>query len=1221
MSFKNIRLTVTFVFVAILAAMVQSASGQETRGAIRGSVLDPNGAPVAGARVVVSDPARGSAVSSTSNGEGFFQVNYLLSGKYSITVEVSGFKKLLRENVVVEIGNTIQVDLPLEVGGATETVTVTSDIQQLNTENGSISQTIDARRMADLPLSKGDPYKLIGTSTGVTYTGSARLDRPFEPTHIVGYAMDGTRGNRSDLTIDGAPSTATANANEVIASYVPPSDIIQEFKVQTATFDAQFGNTEGGVTSISIKSGTNDLHGSGYYFGEPIGLAANDVFGKARGQSIVETVSRRFGGSVNGPVRIPKIYNGKDKTFFLFGWESIRDTRPRFDAAATTWVPTAKLRVGDFSDYLPASCTAPGSGQVCIYDPATRVGTTGVGTAFAGNVIPDARISPIAKAVLTYYSAPKNAGLSGNILDSQLTEKTRKYDNFTFRIDQNVTKNNRLFVRGSYYDRDSFYNDYLNSAASGNVFGFKSRQGVIDDVHILNASMVLNVRYGFNRFIRIGEQREEAQGFDLTKLGFHPSYNGLTGAALRRFPRFDFPAGQMFSTAFGNEFRPVSTHAPSVTLNKTFNTHSMKFGSELRIYREDSAFTSNDQTAQFAFDNTYTRLSPTATSTDVNGLQAYAAFLLGLPTTAQITRRADYSEYSKSYGFFVQDDWKVSKNLTLNMGIRYDLETPLHERQNKSITGFDASYVQQAIQDQARANLVANPISVNVTGAPVVTIDPTTFNVRGRLLFATADNPDLYKTPKNTWLPRFGAAYQWNDKTVIRGGFGMFAGFLGERRGDVIQPGYTRTTQVALTTSALGANIPQNIATSFFNASGGVNTAILEPVGSAQGPLTALGSSISFFNQNPKVSKQMRYQLGIQRELTGGFMMELMYVGNYGYDIEIARNINAVPLQYLNGDNSRTAAMTANSTRLGINNACNTATCVATFRNPFTGISVSGVNPFAGTNFVNATGSVNLSQLLRPFPSFGDITTSNNDGKSWYNSAQVVVSKRLAAGFQGQVSYTFSKWIQQTEYLNAADATPTRMISDQDVPHRLAMNFTYQLPFGKGARFGNDVSGLMNALIGGWQVTGMYQYQAGFPVAFGTDLFYTGGRIGLERKSTTAWFDTANIVSVLNNTATNATPVSHIRSFPLRFSNVRRDTINNVDLSMLKDIHFNETMKLRLTFELFNALNSSYLPAPNTNPTNNVVLTTPVASGFGTVGASNQDNYARRAQLGIKFVF
>src|SRR4029079_10744358 len=220
----------------------------------------------------------------------------------------------------------------------------------LNAADASLGQTIDQKRIEELPLVHGDPYTLIGLSPGTTYTGSARLDRPFEPTHIIGFAIGGTRGNRSDLTIDGAPSTATANANEVIATYVPPSDIVQEFRVQTATFDSQFGNTEGGVTSMSIKSGTNKLHGSVYYFAEPSSLGANDYFGALRGQSKVDSNSNRPGFHLSGPLKLPG-YDGTDKTFFLVGYERITDMRPRFDAAGTSWVPTAAMRNGDFSAF------------------------------------------------------------------------------------------------------------------------------------------------------------------------------------------------------------------------------------------------------------------------------------------------------------------------------------------------------------------------------------------------------------------------------------------------------------------------------------------------------------------------------------------------------------------------------------------------------------------------------------------------------------------------------------------------------------------------------------------------------------------------------------------------------------------------------------------------------------------------------------------------------
>ncbi len=1167
----------TFFCVLVLAAVSSvNILGQETRGAIRGLVLDPNNAPIPGAKITVSDPSRGTSVSTISNNNGFYQVSYLLSSKYVISVEANGFKKLQRENIVVDIGNTIQVDLPLEVGGAQETVTVTADLQQLNTENGSVAQTLDSRRISELPLAKGDPYKLMGTATGVAHSGSQRLDRPFEPTHIVGYAIDGTRSNRSDLTIDGVSSTSTANANEVIASYVPPSDIVQEFKVQTATFDAQFGNTEGGVTSISIKSGTNDIHGTGYYYGEPLSMAANDTFGKARGQEKVQTQSKRFGFTANGPIRFPWLYNGKDKSFFLFGYEGIRDTRPRFDAGVA-WTPTAAMRNGDFT----------GLG-VQIWDPNSRIETSpGVWTAQTSwTVIPQNRISPVAKAILDFYAMPKNPGLASNLFDSTMTERTDPYNNFTFRIDQNITSKNRLFVRGSWYDRLSIYNDYLDSEATGVNFIFASRQGVIDDVHIINSTTVLNVRYGYNRFIRHQDQEQDARSFDLTRLGFNSAYNSLVSDFVRRFPRFDFEGGagsNMLGNGFSNEFRPTTTHAPAATLNKTFSKHALKIGAELRVYREDDVFTSNDQTGRFRFNNSYTKQASNTTTPDPDGLQAFASFLLGLPFDTTITRRADYSEYSKTYGFFVQDDWKIGNRLTINLGLRYEVETPLRERNNKSIAGFDENYVHTDVQTAARARLTSNP----VIGYNGVAINPATFNVKGRLIFADETGGDLYTTPKNTWLPRVGFAYQWRDKTVIRGGFGMFAGFLGQRRGDVIQPGFTRTTTVPLTALANGSPIPQNIAT------GILNTPILEPVGTGQGAITGLGTGISFFNPNPKVSKQMRYQVGIQRELWGGIYFEAMYVGNYGYDIEMSRNINALPNQYLNTDNSRTTAMVNNNTVL-----------TAQITNPFANNAA-----FVGTGHFNA--NIQRQQLLRPFAGFGDINTTVNDGKSWYNSGQFTLSRRMIEGFEAQLSYTWSKWLSATDFLNAADPTPTKMISDLDTPHRLSFNFTYRLPFGKGARFGSGISGVANAFIGGWQLGGIYAYQRGFPISFG-NVFFNGGQIGINSTNTTAWFDTTGFTSVFNSTSTLATPVSNLRTFPMRFSDARRDNINNIDLSLLKDVRFSETMKLRLSLDFFNAFNEPYFPGPQTNPGN---------ANFGTVTASNLDNYARRAQVGIKFIF
>src|SRR5262245_30543735 len=281
--------------IAVFAAMVllapAIANAQEVRGTIKGTVRDASDAVMPGASVKIIDVARGTSVTSTTNEVGLYTAPYLLPGTYQIVVEVNGFKKFVRAGVVLRIGDNLDIPVRLEVGQTSETVTVTAETPTLDTTSGSMGQTVDSRRVAELPLVHGDPYTMIGLSPGVTFARDQRLDRPFEPTHIVGFTVAGTRANRSDLTIDGAPSTATANANEVIASYVPPTDIIQEFKVQTATFDAQFGNTEGGVTSISIKSGTNTLHGTGYFIGEPGSLAANDFFGNLRGQPRPDTHS------------------------------------------------------------------------------------------------------------------------------------------------------------------------------------------------------------------------------------------------------------------------------------------------------------------------------------------------------------------------------------------------------------------------------------------------------------------------------------------------------------------------------------------------------------------------------------------------------------------------------------------------------------------------------------------------------------------------------------------------------------------------------------------------------------------------------------------------------------------------------------------------------------------------------------------------------------------
>jgi hypothetical protein len=1212
------RLITLAVFAALSLLLTASPGAQEARGTISGKVRDASDAVIPGVSVTITNTAMGTSVTVTSNDAGLFRAPFLLPGTYRIAAEGQGFKRYVRDGVTLQVNDTIELDVQLEVGGLGETVTVTADAAALETTTASMGQVVDQRRIAELPIAHGDPFKLIGLAGGVSYTGSQRLDRPFEPTHVVGYAMDGTRGNRSDITIDGVPSTATANANEVIASFVPPQDLVAEFKVQTATFDAQFGNTEGGVTNLSIKSGTNNFHGTAYYTKMAPGLFANDFFANANRIARPDFTYNRFGGTVGGPVRIPKVYNGQNKTFFMFGYEGIIESRPRNNGTPT--VPTEKMKQGDFSDLL---ALGP---QYRIFNPFTRRAVAGgrfEQDPFPGNVIPANLINPVARKIVDqFFPKPLTAGNpdgTNNYQNPSLPEDI-KYHSNTIRVDHVINDKQRIFGRGSWYNRDSNYNNYFGNIATGEWFIFKSRQGTFDHVYTISPTTVLNTRYGYNRFIRGTNSNPGNRGLDLTTLGFPASYNNLIPEDVRRFPRFDIAGYQ--GTGVGGELRPNDTHSFNATVNKALNTHSVKFGTEFRSYRETDKFFANNQTGQFNFDSTWTR-GPLDNSPTAPGQlgQSFAAFLLGLPTSGSVNQPADYAEQSTTWGFFIHDDWRVNDRLTLNIGLRYELEGALSERYNRSVTGFDFAAV-QPMEAAARTAYARNPTPE---------VPAAQFNVRGGLLFAPdgESGSPLYEVPKKNFMPRFGFAYKLDDKTVVRGGYGIFYGFLGQRRGDVNQIGFSTNTPLNVTLDN-GLTFRETLSNPFPNG-------LAVPKGAADGIQTFLGQNISFFNQRPLSPYMQRWQLGVQRELAGGLIVEAAYVGNRGTHIEVTRNINALPNQYLSTSATRDQAQIDYLSR-------NVA-------NPFVGLMPAN----AGTAFRSA--NIGRSQLLRPYPHFGDINTTTNEGYSWYHSLQTNVQKRFSRGYTFGASYTFSKFMEAIELLNAGDARPTEVVSPADRPHRLTVNGIYEFPFGKGRRLLADTHGFVSRLISGWQVSGIYTFQSGAPIGFG-NVIYNGDvrdiALSGDRQTVGQWFNTAGFVALRDDSRTG-TPVvlvngqpqwvdfndpkknkgltggaviltnpvgfnrdasyqlaSNVRTFPLRFGFIRADQINNFDFSFIKNTEIAEGKNLQFRAEFLNAFNHPFFPGPNVTPTQ---------TAFGQIAASTQDNYARRIQLTARFIF
>ncbi|MPY89138.1 MAG: hypothetical protein GEU99_14580 [Luteitalea sp.] len=595
------RARVPYLIAAMLLAtalpgLPGSASAQEARGTISGTVRDATGGVVPGVSVTVTNEAMGTSIAAVTDERGFFPAPYLIPGTYQVVAELSGFKRYVREGIDVRVNEVLDLQIVLEAGALEENVTVIASAPLLETTNASLGQVVDSRRVAELPRAYGNPFALIGLAGGASFVRNARFEQPFAPTHIVGYSINGTRANRSDVTIDGVPSTSTANAGQVIASYVPPPDLVQEFKVQTATFDAAFGNTEGGVTNLSLKSGTNALHGTAYFSTLPADLFANDFFANANDIPLPDFTDRRWGGTAGGPVMLPGLYNGRGRTFFIYGYEGINQALPRNNGTPT--VPTEKMRNGDFSELL---ALGP---EYQIYNPFTRRAVEGgrfEQDPFPDNIIPPALIDPVAKEILEFFPLPKTAGNpdgTGNFQQPELKEPV-DYASHTVRIDHVMSDKQRVYGRVSWYDRNSNYNNYFGNLATGQEFGFFSRQVALDHVYALNGTTVLNVRYGYDRFIRLTDSDSASHGFDLTTLGFPASYNSTIPEDIRRFPRINITGYQ--GTNVPGFRRPTETQSFLATLNKSAGAHSLRTGMEFRQYRETNRFFANDQTGQFDF--------------------------------------------------------------------------------------------------------------------------------------------------------------------------------------------------------------------------------------------------------------------------------------------------------------------------------------------------------------------------------------------------------------------------------------------------------------------------------------------------------------------------------------------------------------------------------------------------------------------------------------------
>ncbi|MDT5272032.1 MAG: hypothetical protein QOH49_4218 [Acidobacteriota bacterium] len=1194
------------------------AGAQESRGSLNGTVNDPNGAALPGATVEIRNVETNVANTVTTNEDGNYSFPLVNPGKYTLTVTAQGFSNSTRENIEIRVSEKLTLDVPMSVTGVGETVTTVATTTTLETGSVTTGTTVSQRQISELPLIDGSPYQLATLAPGISYTGNPSVG--YSPTsngNLAAFRANGATGP-NQVTLDGSPNFALDGG----VGFSPPSDATQEFKVQTNAFDAQQGYSAGATVNVAIKSGTNDLHGSVYYFNRDRNRTANNFFSNRAGQDRPERTYHRFGGTLGGPVYLPGVYNGRDRTFFLFAYERLKDNQAEPQLFT---VPTDAFRRGDFSALLNTTCT--GTATVCptrIYDPLSAQATgTVTRTAFAGNIIPTARLNPVALAYLNLYPTANVAGNSDGTLNYFSNQvRHSNYRSWITRIDHRINDRNSLF--GKYYhsfnpeDRNNWTGTPLTQG-----FEYRTNDGAsLDYTSTLSNTMVLDLRTNLSQFV---QERRPAQSFDPASLGF-------TAAALATMngygylPRFDirtYDAGRPIRSILGasrsdyNEglLRPFYTFALQPSMTQISGNHTMKYGYDYRVLREN--FSSNGfQGGRFFFDGTYTSVDLTTTTNSSSQTNAnrnrnvygrdVASFLLGIPTASTSQSLIDssginYSVQSQYHGFYFQDDWRVTPKLTLNLGLRYELELGLTERFNRFIRGFDAT-TSSPIETAARAAYTtaynANPSAFAIT--------PDQFHVLGGVQYADENNRALWDADKSNWQPRLGLAYQLNEKTVLRGGFGIFMSPYRILPDDLRQTGFNAQTPF-ISTNDQGRTFVATLNNPFPS---GFQTAF----GSTRGLLTSIGQDLAASDAglvpaNRKNAKFSRIIVGFQRELPGQFVVEANFVSSWGTDLAVNRNANFVPRQFLADMNGVSDLATATA----LDTAANTFLS-ATITNPFRNLLPNTGSPF------NTATTISRAQSSLRFPQFTNVYVQEYNGTNRYNSLQLQANKRFSTDLSFNVTYTYSKLRERLNYLNPSDTQLEDRIGTDDRPNRFTLATVYRLPIGRGRAFGKEMNKVVDAFIGGWQLNGTYEWQQGQPILLSQGFFYAGDISAVESRAGQSTGDGRKYGidlpvfvtpdgSAFNSRILRLTS-SSLRTVPTTLDNLRHMPFQSVNLSLTKNFKMGEGRNLQIRGEALNAVNHPYFIDLSADPTN---------ASFGLY--STQRNTPRDIQIGAKFTF
>ena len=1139
MSHIHLRL---FAFFLVAA----SAFSQDVRARVQGFVSDSSQAAVAGARVVLTNTATNVTAIAKTSGTGQYLFDFVIAGDYSVTVELQGFRKFIQKNILVQSRGDLTVDARLEIGAATEAVTIEGSPVSVQFNSSTVALTIDKKMTNELPIINRNPF-LLAQLNPAAVLRSTTEQSPYHHWASTQIDVGGNTSTKNDVVVDGSPNMASEKS-----AYTPAMDAVQEVSIQQNAVDAEFGHSAGGIITVQMKSGTNAFHGTAYYLGRnpSINAVADQITRRAN-----LTRNHIYGGTLGSPIVKNKIFN-------FVSYEAWKSQDPR--SVAFT-LPTDAERTGDFSRSLNAR-----GGLRAIYNPFTTV-LNADGTAtrqpYPNNVIPVSQQDPVGRRVMNDIWKPNLLGTGSDLVNNYRTgfAERVKYWNFSDRADWNISDKLKIFGRYSMFKTYVAQDNYANSPAfQPNGSERHAWTSVADAVYTINANTVFNIRGGFNRiFDSFADTSAQITSSKLTEIlgsDWHTAYSKNDPAIY--YPGFTVRRGPS-STALGRTgfwFQDPSTYNLQSKVSRSQGRHYFKVGGEWRSQRvvavrpRPVSFDVRPELTASTFLNPDLNLSGDAWATLLTGALDNNTLVQSLPI--QRHRNAFYSIY-------LHDDVKVSKRLTLNLGLRYEYESPMIDPQNRLSRYLDLN---SAIPEFQGANTPVIPAAAATlrTGNPVY---------NGAWIFTDDKNRGSWNAQKLLLMPRAGLAYRLNDKSSFRFGYARYLvpstltdGL--DILGSVFYPGFEATSRGL----PLLTGVPQSTLRNPFP--GG-----LVPVsGKTFGRYTDLGGSPIFYNQDFKVGVNDRINFSLQRALPGQLVVDATYFINFGGNNPVTRNLNQV------------------DPRIGYSQG---AATVANVANPFFNKLPAQQMP----GQLRTQANVPISQLLRQYPQYGDIQQRLvGKGLSRYQALQIQVQRPFVQGFNLVLGYNYNRERNQeyydeqdnfTDHLNFFPAVNPR--------HRLTGASIYQLPFGKGRKFMSNSNRVVDGVFGGWSLSGLFSINSGQYIRFGGLLVNGDPSIGNPTRDRV--FDTTKFLRL---------PAFTRRTNPFQYDGLKAAAFKNVDLTLAKNFAITERVKFELRMESYNATNSFNGDLPS-----NAFGT----SAFGAVTAQRPGYLGRQFQYSGRFTW